>query len=319
MSEPISRLNLIERAVQLRAISPEPVRIEAAGLQQTRGRPNDGRLERKRIDGAPIKLSRDPEPATLIPNKSEPVRLNYARLSASRIVTPDNKASATYNEFRALKRKLLPMTHDPETGAMTRNVVVVTSALPGEGKTFTTMNLALALADEPNLNVILIDGDVVRNSIAHYFEAEDQDGLLELLTGKRERIEDVLHPCADVPGLHVVFAGRHHDSAPELLASRGMAEVCAALSKRFQQCVVLIDMPPVLATSEPAAMAAHAHHLIMLVAAGQAARHQVEAALTEVSRCPSISLVFNRSPQWERPLSNLYSFYGYGLDRSGGA
>src|SRR4051812_3955118 len=121
MSESTSRLNLIERAVQLRSLSREPVPIpaEAAALQQTNAQRNDARLEPKRGDGVPpIKPRTDSEPAQM-GKASQPVRLNYARLSASRIVTPDNKASATYNEFRALKRKLIPMTRDPETGAMT--------------------------------------------------------------------------------------------------------------------------------------------------------------------------------------------------------
>ena len=282
MSEPTSRLNLIQRAMQGAALS----------------------------EAEPAQIARE----------AEPVHLNYAKLRASRIVTPDNKSSAAYNEFRSLKRKLIPMTRDPETGAMTRNVVMVTSSLPGEGKTFTAVNLAICLAAEHNLNVILADGDVVRGCIADYFHGEDQDGLVELLRDKRQRIGDMLHPCADLPGLHVFFAGKRDEAAHELFASRRMADICAALSKHFQQSIVLFDTPPVLATSETAAMAAHAHHLLMLIAAGQAARHQVEAALAEVSCCPSISLLFNRAPQWEQPLSRYdYYYYGDGRDKAQGA
>lgn len=310
MSEPTSpRLNLIQRAMQ----HATPSR-EAGALQRSSGPPQSVSSEQKRGNRAQPIPHRAPEPAR-IARESEPVHLDYAKLRASRIVTPDSKGSAAYNEFRSLKRKLIPMTRDPETGAMTRNVMMVTSALPQEGKTFTAMSLAIALAAERNLNVILVDGDVVRGSIADYFQGEELDGLVELLTETRQRIEDLLHPCIEVPGLHVLFAGKRHEATPELLASRRMGDICGALSKQFQQSIVLFDTPPVLAASEPAAMAAHAHHLIMLVGSGQASRHQVETALAEVSSCPSISLLFNRSSQWQRPLSDpSYSYYHSGDD-----
>ena len=321
MSEPTSRLNLIQRAMQRAALErPPAVAGETVLREETNGRAQSAFAEPMPVNGAAAVQRKEPEPvraeAKPVRTEAEPVQLDYAKLRASRISTPDNKNSSTYNEFRSLKRKLLPMTRDPNTGAMTRNVIMVTSALPGEGKTFTVMNLAIGLAAERNLNVILVDGDVVRGSVANYFHGEDQDGLVELLTEKRERIDEVLHPCADLPGLHVLFAGKHHETTPELLASRRMADICAMLSKRFQNSIVIFDTPPVLAASEPASMVAHAHHLIMLVASGQASRHQVEEALAEVSSCPSISLLFNRSPQWERPLSYPYYYYGYGRDKS---
>ena len=115
-----------------------------------------------------------------------------------------------------------------------------------------------------------------------------------------------------------LFAGSRNEAAPELLASRRMADICFSLSKHFERSIVLFDTPPVLATSETAAMAAHANHLIMLIASGQASRYQVEAALEEVCRCPSISLLFNRSPQWQRPLSEPYYYYGDGWENPKG-
>ena len=315
MSESTSRLNLIQRAMQRVAVSREAVSIAGDVLQQPSEPPQDATSSQNRVNGGRHVRVDDAQPDQVV-REGEPVHLDYARLRASRIISPDHQDSLTYHEFRSLKRKLIPITRDPGTGAMTRNVVMVTSALPQEGKTFTVMNLVISLAAESNLNVIVVDGDVVHNAIAHYFRGEEQDGLVELLTGKRDRIEEVLHPCAELPGLYVVFAGKRHQATPELLASSRMAEICVTLSKRFKESIVLFDMPPVLAASEPTALAAHAHHLIMLIAAGQATRHQVEAALTEVSCCPSISLLFNRSPEWERPLSEPYSYYGARSERA---
>ena len=314
MSDPSSRLNLIQRAMQRGALAREGTRPDQIAVQRTEPPAQSRAPDQIHATPAPSIRAEVVEPLQL--RKAQPVRLDTAKLTASRITLPENTKTVTYNEFRSLKRKLIPTTADPETGAMTRNMVMVTSAVPGEGKTFTAMNLAIALAAEPNLDVILVDGDVTQGSIATYFQQPDQDGLLELLTGKRQRLEEVLHPCAELPQLHVLFAGARHHATPELFASRGMADLCTALSTHFPQSIVLFDMPPVLAASEPAAIAAHVHHLIMVVAAGRAGRDQVEAALAEVSRCPSISMVFNQSPEWERPLNDMYSRpYSYGVPK----
>lgn len=317
MSDPSSRLNLIERAMQLGALARESSRPSPT----TEGQPSG-------INSQPVTPARSPRQVLVTPaaNSAEavelqrpngrPVRFIAEKLAESRIGSPENMHSVTYNEFRALKRKLLPMAADPETGALTRNVVMVTSALPGEGKTFTAMNLALALAAEPNLDVVLIDGDVVRSSISAYFEPSNGAGLVELLGERPPQLDEVLHPCADLPQLHLLFSGARHAATPELLASRSMAALCASLSTRFPQGIVLFDTPPVLAASEATAMAAHMHHCLMVVAAGRSERSQVEAALTEVTACPSISLIFNQSPDWERPLNDMYSHaYAYASER----
>ena len=319
MSDPSSRLNLIARAMQREALAresigpaqaaePERAAISAEAKQASRG------LHQASAGPAPSIKAEVVEPLQL--RNAQPVRLDAAKLMEARISSPENVNSVTYNEFRSLKRKLIPMTAAPETGAMTRNLVMVTSALPGEGKTFTAMNLAIALAAEPNLNVILVDADFVRSSIASYFEPSEGDGLLELLTGER-RLDELLHPCADLPQLHVLFSGARHDSTPELLASDAMADLCAALSKQFPESIIVFDTPPVLAASEATAIAAHVHHVLMVVSAGRSERSQVEAALTEVSRCPSMAVVFNRSPQWERPLNYTYSYpYTFAPERT---
>jgi receptor protein-tyrosine kinase len=290
-------------------LSREPGNAVADAVADSAGQKNIEHSRKLTLGVSSIRRQED-EPIQ-IAHQAEQIQLNHAKLRASRIVMPDSKSSLTYNEFRSLKRKLIPMTCDAETGDSSRNLVMITSALPGEGKTFTTLNLAIVLAAEPNLNVILVDGDVIQNSIAQYFQGEHQEGLIELLTGTRDNIADVLHPCADLPRLHVLFAGKNNETAPELLASRRMAGICTSLSRHFKRSIVLFDAPPLLAASEPAAMAAHVHHLIMLVSAGRTARRQVEAALDEVARCPSISLLFNRSPEWEQPRSGVYGYYGY--------
>lgn len=318
MSDAPPRLNLIQRAMQQASLKrAEPVRVDPVPEYK----PEELRVEERRADVSQPQYVA-PQPQYVPPQApqhqfqplagSTPIRLKLGKLRGSRMVTPDNKTSVTYNEFRGIKRKLLPMTRDPETRAMNKNVVMISSALSGEGKTFTAMNLAIGLAAERNLEVILVDGDVVRASIGDYFEgSKGQEGLLELLTGGRRSIDEVMHTCVEIPNLHVIFSGKRDEASPELLASQRMAEICSMLSHRFKECVVVIDAPPVLATAEPAALAMHVHHILMVVAAGQVARQHLEEALNGIAACPSINLVFNKSPEWLRPTPYSY-YYNYG-------
>ena len=158
--------------------------------------------------------------------------------------------------------------------------------------------------------MILVDGDVIRSSVARFFSGQSGRGLLDLFVDPSCKVEDVLHRCEDIPNLHVLFAGTANDSAPEMFASARMAEICDALARRFPQSIVVIDSPPVLATSEPTSLATHIDHLIMVVAAGRASRHQVETALSALASCRSIFLLFNKAPRWQRPSQGSYYYYG---------
>ncbi len=95
-------------------------------------------------------------------------------------MTPDDKASPLSNEFRLIKRKILVNARSPSTRAMINNLVLITSPLPGEGKTFVSLNLALSLAAEQDLHVLLIDCDFIRPNIDSVFGAHDEEGLTDL-------------------------------------------------------------------------------------------------------------------------------------------
>jgi protein-tyrosine kinase len=237
------------------------------------------------------------------------VALNYARLREAKISLPGDRNSITFNEFRSIKRKLLPLTARTRTDHRMQNVVMISSALPGEGKTFTSINMAITLAAEKNLNVILVDGDVIRSSVSRYFTGQSGRGLLDLFGNSDIKVDDVLHRCHDVPNLHLLFSGSQNDAAPEMFASMRMAEICDTLSRRFPNCIVIIDSPPVLATSEPTSLVTHIDHLIMVVAAGRSSNHQVETALSALSSCRSIFLLFNKAPKWQRPSQGSYYYY----------
>jgi receptor protein-tyrosine kinase len=126
-----------------------------------------------------------------------------------------------------------------------------------------------------------------------------------------KQVSDVLHRCADVPNLSVIFSGNPKTNSPELLSSGQMANLCHELSARYPDRVIVLDTPPVLASSEPAILATYVHQLIMVVSAAQTDKHQLRKSLEAVSACQNISLLFNKAPRWNEVEYNSYYGYGY--------
>jgi receptor protein-tyrosine kinase len=244
------------------------------------------------------------------------VRLDFRTLRQSGMITPDGLSSGLSNEFRGIKRKLLQKVRDPKTRATVNNLVMVTSSLPGEGKTFSSMNLAISLAAEKGLRVLLIDADVIRPSVGNMFISPPSEGLTDLLSGSVKTVSEVTYGCPDVPNLSVIFAGNPKVNSPELISSGQMASLCQSLSTGVSDRVIVIDTPPVLASTESAILASYVHQLIMVVSSGQTDKMQLRRALDSVSSCPNISLLFNKAPRWNEAEYNGYYGYGYGYGDS---
>jgi protein-tyrosine kinase len=236
------------------------------------------------------------------------LKLNEVRRRG--MITSDNLRSNISFEFRAIKRKLLASTRDQlNSNAITNNLIMVTSALPGEGKTFTATNLAFALAAERDLHVLLIDADVIHPSVGALFESPEGPGLTDLLNGKCA-VPEVIRRCVDQQNLSVIFSGARDEHAPELISSKKTADLFLDISRRYKDRIVIFDTPPVLASSETASLAMYMHQTFMVVAAASANRDQVQMALDNISACRNISLVFNKAPKWQKLASDYYYYYG---------
>jgi protein-tyrosine kinase len=294
MSDGTRPLNLIQRALSRSA--------ESAG-----GRTNAPQPAEARSAPAPAEshLAPSNQPHKILP----PVSLNFAELRRSGMVRPDNKASGIGNEFRAIKRRVIASARDAENGLFRNNLVMVTSSLPKEGKTFTSVNLAISLAMERDLRVLLVDCDMLRPGVARFFGKTRGDGLAEFLKGAMSSIDDVTYRCKDLPNLDVVFAGTPEAESPELVSSRRMSELLVAFANADPDRIVIVDTPPVLASTEAATLAVQVHQLIMVIAALQSDRFQLEKALETVSACRSISLLFNKAPRWRQMAPDNYYYY----------
>ena len=242
-----------------------------------------------------------PEPASAIsPPVAEargtptqvPVVIDLARLHAKGIASPMNSRNVTGEEFRRIKRDILSEMATPDDHAGPRNLIMVTSALPAEGKTFVSVGLAMSLALERDSRVLCVDGDLYRPRFDKEMGFKASRGLLDLLLDPSVKIADVLLPTT-VPGVSVLPAGRPHELSTELMTSRRMGALLEELSQMFADGIVLFDSPPVLATHEAAALARSMSQILLVVAAEKTSRANIDAAVDQLSAARSLKLVLN--------------------------
>src|SRR5438477_357336 len=218
MSE-TERLALIARAGKhlrnLRDEVPSPehdVRRGAIELEQTPDR------QHRAVHGLlPLAPLHEP-PSTRVatpPEVSPSVRLNFAQLRGRGMLTPDNLKSNLGSEYHAIKRRILAGLRGPRTGNGASNLVMVTSARSAEGKTFTCVNLAISLAAERNIRVLLVDGDILHPQLSMIFEPSGAPGITDLLDGNDYDIDAVAQRCSDLPNLNIVLSGRRGEHSAE--------------------------------------------------------------------------------------------------------
>ena len=240
-------------------------------------------------------------------------RFDRAALRSAGVIGPENEERRIAEEYRLIKRPLLAAIAKNDTGPL-GNVIVVTSALPGEGKTFTSINLALSLAAERDLQVVIIDGDVARRDVSHLLGLDEEPGLLDAVGATGMRLEQVLLRT-DIPSLFVMPAGNQHLEATEILASERTVSLLTQLASEPRR-VVLIDSPPLLATTEAGVLASLAGQVLLVVKASETPQNVVMSAIETIAEDKPVSLVLNQVLSVpERHYGYYYGGYGYGREQ----
>lgn len=245
---------------------------------------------------------------------SQTLALDLTQLEAAGFLPPADQRRRQMHEYRTIKRALLDAAAD-ETLPM-RNVIMVTSALSGDGKTYTTFNLARSMALELDRRVLLIDADVLRRGLSSALGLENAPGLVDLLCDERIALEDVVVQTADA-NLCILPAGRVDENVNELLASDRMPRVISRLSNAFPRQITLFDSPPLLLTSEAGTLAGFAGQIVLVVRAFLTGQDNVRAALARLDPGKRISAIFN-AWQPSGPFEKHYGAAGlyYGADES---
>ena len=238
--------------------------------------------------------------------RSREVQIDLARLAANGYVTPETPRAQIADEFRVIKRPLLKNVDGRGAVPVERaNLIMVTSSLPGEGKTFIAVNLAISIAMELDKTVLLVDADVSRPSVLQRLGLAPAPGLLDLLTGRAKGMSDVLLSTS-IDKLSILPAGAPQGRATELLASDSMERLLDELAARYGDRVVVFDAPPLLPSTESRVLATHMGQVVLVVEAGRTAHKSVEQSLATLEACPVVMPLLNKISR-----SEVGSYYGY--------
>jgi protein-tyrosine kinase len=236
------------------------------------------------------------------------VELDLERLSSEGYLTPASMVGRLAEQYRALKRPLLKsLSGDGASADDSCNTLVVTSALPGEGKTFTVFNLAMSIAMERDISVLLIDADLTRRSLSALVGLASAPGLGDVLVERELDVADVIVKT-NVPKLSLIPAGQAQQYVTELLSSGQMRRVIRELADRYKDRIILMDSAPVLGSSQATALCDLAGQILFVVEEGKTSQHSIRDAIALLDRDKPIGLVLNKSIRFS---NNEYSpYYG---------
>lgn len=271
------------------------------------------RLKSQQSGAAKVPIATPPKSiATLVADHSDGtssakrLTIDTTALRAAGYLPEKDRDRQFADQYRRIKRPLIEKALSDDGVGGEPHVIMIASALPGDGKTFTCINLALSMALERDISVLLVDSDVAKHHITDIFGLGDQRGLLDALTDERLDPESLVVPTS-VRGFSILPAGRRVEGTAELMSSNRMRQIAAALSARNARRISLLDSPPLLITNEGRAIVKVVGQVVLVVRAGETPRHAVEAAIGMFDEEQMGGLILN---QVKAGLTEGY--YGYG-------
>ncbi|MEY4750407.1 MAG: hypothetical protein RIQ60_2621 [Pseudomonadota bacterium] len=238
--------------------------------------------------------------------RSREVRIDLERLASHGYLVPGQNRTALAEQMRIIKRPLLANARGEGPEPVARaNLIQVVSALPGEGKTFVAMNLAMSIAMEVDHSVLLVDADVLRPSVPERCGLDSAPGLLDVLSNPKLDLADVMLRT-NVPKLSLLPAGTASLKSTELLASDAMARLLDELAAKYTDRIIVFDAPPLIPTTESRVLASRMGQVVMVVEADATSRGQAAQAFAALEDCPVVLSVLNKSHQRS---SEAYGYY----------
>jgi exopolysaccharide/PEP-CTERM locus tyrosine autokinase len=235
--------------------------------------------------------------------------IDWERLALDGFLTKEQQHQALVDEYRTIKRPLLYNAFgEGSEGIVRSNLILVTSSVPGEGKTYNAINLALSIANERDKKVLLIDADVAKPSIANRLGIKESPGLIEYLENDELDFTDISLKT-DLPGLQIILAGKQHAFSTELLSSNKMAQFVDELSQRYPDRIVIFDSPPLLAATQAEVLAGLVGQVVFVIGAETTMQDAVNDALKKIQGADIVLALLNKARQG---LNINYYGYSYG-------
>ncbi len=247
-------------------------------------------------------------------SEKEDLSTKYAELDVTYLnrkgyISKQSDNKLVKEQFRAVKRKLLNNAFGALSSTLNNpNLIIVSSCNPHEGKTFSSINLALNIALERDKTVLLVDADVVRPSIVRELGVTVDAGLTEYLSGQVEDVSEIIYNT-NIDNFKFIPAGKPHDLSTELLASEKMIALTQELATRYSDRVVIFDAPPLLGVNETHVMANHVGQAVVVVEESKTRLNDIKAAVAQLDENLAIGFLVNKSKRGWR------DYYGYGYYR----
>lgn len=246
------------------------------------------------------------DPGATMGQLSRRVEFDLDALAAAGIVSPNAPRSKIADQYRVIKRPLIANAMAKGASVVANgNLIMVTSAVAGEGKSFTALNLAMSIATELDNTVMLVDADVARPSILRMLGLPASQGLLDLLIGDVPDLSRVMLRT-NIDKLTILPSGTPHARATELLASDSMSRLIEDMAKRYSDRIIIFDSPPLLLTTESRVLATHMGQIVVVVHADKTLQSDLQHAVSTIEACPVKMVVLNQARAGTR------GGYGYG-------
>ena len=292
-----SRIDLKRNAAAAR--TPEPAAIDAieaaAAAAPIVPAPAPGEPAAAAA-AAPAAEQAAPRPAQK--SSTRRVELDLNRMRDMGMVTAAGGRTRLLEDFRVIKRPLLQRAFaERKESDKPGNLIMVTSSLPGEGKTYCAINLAMSIAMELDHTVLLVDADVARPSVLRSLGLPAHRGLMDILLDDKVDMGDVMLRT-NVDTLTILPAGTSTPRATELLASSSMTALVDEIANRYRDRIVIFDSPPLLLTSESRVLASHMGQIVLVVEAQTTTQHAVQEALRQLDRNQNVNLIYNKTREF---------------------
>jgi protein-tyrosine kinase len=296
-------LNSIEKALQKKNLSDALKKAENSKTQEPILAADNNSVE--------IAINNRIKTDGIKPNL--PISIDFGMLEKKGFVSTSSQRCHINEEYRTIKRRVLNNAFGPLSKSQKNsNIIMVTSARPGEGKTFTAINLALSIALEQDKTVLLVDADVLRPNVMKTLELENIQGLMEYLLGEKEYISQVM--CStNLDNFRIISAGKSHHLSTELLASERMFDAVEEFANRYTDRVVIVDTPPLLGVNETAILANLAGQAIVVTEEAKTKLVDIENAVKQLNPDMAIGFVVNKSDKGTADSSG-YGYYYAGAN-----
>ena len=241
-----------------------------------------------------------------------PAVVDLANLQQKGLIQPGAAPTILSEEFRLVKRQLLLSAFGGKKMAAVEGAraILMCSSQPNEGKTFCSVNLALSMASESDIEVLLIDADVAKPEILSVLGVEGGSGLMDAISDPEVDVESLIIPTS-IPSLSILPAGRQTHSDTEKLASARTRLVIDSLLAANPARILVIDTAPVLVASPASVLATHVGQILMVVRADRTGESELREAVQLLDGCKHIQMLLNGA-SYAGANQKYGTYYGHG-------